>query len=157
MQLPKLKYNAPSTRQQILQFNGVRYTKATSDGDLAESLNLSSREFPGLTQRLGRSQVGSFTAPTAIYSKDKLVVVDGTDLIYDGEVVGQVTAGEKQIAAVNSKVVVFPDKVYYDTDKKEFGQMAVSLALSGVTFTETTLEVAANPAAGRPPAGPDPL
>lgn len=147
--LTKARYTTPSTRQQIIRFNGVCYTKAAGDGDLAESLNLSSREFPGLTQRLGRIQVGSYAAPTAIHSKDKLVVVDGTDLIFDGTVVGQVTAGEKQIATVNSKTVVFPDKVYYDADKQEFGPMARTITLSGVTFTGTTLEAAGNPMEGK--------
>lgn len=147
--LAKARYTVPSTRQQTLQFNGVRYAKATQDGDLAESLNLSSREFPGLTQRLGRAVVGSYTAPTAIHGKDRLVVVDGTNLLVDGEVVGQVTAGEKQIATVNSKTVVFPDKVYYDGDKGEFGQMALTLNLDSATFTDSTLEVKADPLEGK--------
>lgn len=151
MKLPHLRYTAPATRQQIMQFNGVRYGKSPGDGDLAESLNLSSRHYPALSQRLGRAEAGSYTAPTALFAKDKLCVVDGADLIYDGKVVGRVAAGEKQMAAVNSKILVFPDKVYYDTHKQEFGQMGMSLALdrAKLTFTANTIQLSENPVAGK--------
>ena len=151
MRLPILRYSAPATRQQVLQFNGVRYGPGGGDGDLAESLNLSSRLYPALGQRLGREAVGGYTAPTAVYARDKLCVVDGTDLLYDGKRVGTVTAGEKRVAAVNSKILVFPDKVYYDVEKGEFGPMARSVVLAhgGLTFTDDALEVSENPVEGK--------
>ena len=36
---------------------------------------------------------------------------------------GQVTAGQKHFATINTKIVIFPDKAYYDTATEEFGSL----------------------------------
>ncbi len=70
-------------------------------------------------------------------------MVDGTDFLYDGKVVGHVTAGEKQFATINTKIVIFPDKVYYDTEAEKFGMLAAEYPgfPGDVTFTANTLTV----------------
>lgn len=150
--MPMLQNAESRTRQQILQFGGIHYGKTTGDGDLSESRNLSSRDWPALSQRLDRKELPGYSSPTAIYARDKLVAVDGEALLYDGAAVGAVSPGEKQIVQVNSKICVFPDKVYYDTDTKTFGKMAEKLTLSAadVTFTEKSLALGGDPAEGGP-------
>lgn len=148
MNLPYMKNGSRAGRQQILEFKGLQYGKTTQDGELAETLNLSSRQWPALCQRRGRTVVGTYTSPTAIYAKDKVVVIDGTNVIYDGKTVGQVKAGEKQIVNVAEKVCIFPDKAYYDTQSGVFGEMAVSVSIQA-TFTTDTLTASADPAEGK--------
>lgn len=123
MNLPYLSQNPGKNRQQVIRFGGVRYGEGASPGELSESLGLSSGRFPALSQRAGRKTAGSFENPAGLYARGALCVADGTRLLYDGEIVGTVEPGEKQFAAINTKIVVFPDKVYFDTKTKEFGPL----------------------------------
>ena len=130
-------------RKQIIAFAGLNYGQGAGDGELAESWGLSSARFPCLSQRDGRKTAGTYTSPTGLYARGKLCVVDGTDFLYDGKVVGHVTAGEKQFATINTKIVIFPDKVYYDTEAETFGMLAAEYPgfPGDVTFTANTLTV----------------
>lgn len=110
MNLPRMLYSEGKTKKEIVQFAGLNFSDAAQEGQARECRNLSSRRFPYLTTRLRREPVGDYTAPTAVTAWDKLVVVDGTSLIYDGAVVGTVLAGKKQFATVNTKLVIWPDK-----------------------------------------------
>lgn len=143
MRLPQMQYAGDRRKQQTLQFGGIQYGRSGGEGDFSETLNLSSRQFPTLSQRGARKKVADYEHATALFAKNKLVVVDGTSLIYDGDVVGTVTEGEKQIVSVNSKIIVFPDKVYYDMTADKFGSMeaSVSAEAAKVTWTEETLKM----------------
>jgi hypothetical protein len=143
MKLPYLTAATSKNRKQIITFGGVNYSRDTHDGELLESFGLSSAQFPCLSQRAGRKKYADYTSPTALYARGKLCVVDGTDFLYDGKVVGQVTAGEKHIATINTKIVIFPDKAYYDTEAEEFGSLGASYPsyAGDVTFTANTLTV----------------
>jgi len=130
-------------KRQIIAFGGVNYSLKTNDGELSESLELSSARYPCLSQRAGRKSVGGYTDPTGLYARGELCVVDGTDFKYGGRVVGQVEEGEKLFATINSKIVIFPDKVYYDTEADEFGSLSAGYPSYGgdVEFKENTLSV----------------
>lgn len=143
MRLPYMRSTPNRSRKQIVTFGGVNYSRDFGEGELLESFGLSSSQFPCLSQRAGRKTHGSYQSPTGLYARGKLCVVEGTDFLYDGEVVGQVSEGEKQFATINTKIVIFPDKAYYDTDAKEFGSLAASYPgyTGDVTFTTNTLAV----------------
>lgn len=143
MRLPYMTAPAGKNRKQTITFGGVNYSRDTRDGELAESSGLSSAQFPCLSQRAGRKKYADYTSPTALYARGKLCVVDGTDFLYDGKVVGQVAAGEKHIATINTKIVIFPDKVYYDTEEEKFGPLGATYPgyAGDVTFTANTLTV----------------
>lgn len=152
MKLPILKYSESRMRNQVMQFRGIQYGRFTRDGEFSETLNLSARNDPSISQRTARGKItGAWTAPTAIYAKDKLVVVDGTNFYYDGQIVGQVTTGQKQIVAVNSKIIIFPDKVYYDTEQQVFASMGVKVTIpaANVTFTDKEITLSENPVEGK--------
>ena len=55
--LPYMPYAANKTEQQIIQFGGVEYGKSGDNGALAESMNLSARQFPALSQRGGQIRI----------------------------------------------------------------------------------------------------
>ena len=136
------------TEQQIVRFSGLDYRVGAADGTLADSKNLSSALFPGIYQRGGRSIYGEYDSPTSIFSREKLCVVDGSDFIYDGEKIGNVTPGEKQMAVVNTKLVIFPDKMYFDLQNKEFKTLEPSVTAlpNTAVFTKNTLKLTPNPA-----------
>lgn len=119
MNLPILKVPGNRREQYTVAFRGVRYGEGASDGELEDSRNLTSERFPCLSPRSGRSTEGSYGSATAVFFKGKMLVVDGTKLLYGGVEIGTVSEGEKQIVAVNSKAVIFPDKIMYDTETGE--------------------------------------
>lgn len=127
MKLPYLSEVRSKTQKQIITFAGLNYGENHRDGELASCENLSSRRFPALSQRAGRSTVQSYSSATAIFAKgDKLLVVDGTSLLYDGVTVGTVKAGAKRFASINTKVVILPDKKIFDTADSSLTSMDAS-------------------------------
>lgn len=106
-------------------------------------MNLSARQYPALSQRMERAEAGSYAAATAVFGKGKLCVVDGTKFLYDGVEKGTITEGEKQIVSINTKIVIWPDMVCYDTEADEFSSLwkKVKVPASKATFTGNTLTV----------------
>lgn len=141
-QAPFLNYTSNKQVRQVVQFGGVRYGRGGQDGEFSETLNLSSRQYPTLSQRGGRrTSEKEYTSPSSLYARGELVVVDGTDLYYGDKVVGQVVPGEKQFATINTKVVIFPDKVYYDTKDDKFGLLEAwaQFPPGSITWTDSTI------------------
>lgn len=145
MDLPYHTRSGERRRGQELSFGGVNVRANAAPGELAESENLSSAELPVLTQRGGRTSLGAYPAATALAAWERLLVVSGTDLYYDGARVGTVSPGEKQFAFLNTKLCIFPDKLYIDTAdgkvKRLDGRYFVGAGAG--TFTEDTLTVTA--------------
>lgn len=119
MNLPILKVPGNRREQYTVAFRGVRYGEGARDGELEDSRNLTSERFPCLSPRGGRSTEGIYGSATAVFFKGKMLVVDGTKLLYGGAEIADISTGEKQIVAVNSKAVIFPDKIMYDTETGE--------------------------------------
>lgn len=126
MNLPILKVPGNRREQYTVAFRGVRYGEGARDGELEDSRNLTSERFPCLSPRVGRSTEGSYGDATAVFFKGKMLVVDGTKLLYGGVEIGTVSEGEKQIVAVNSKAVIFPDKIMYDVNTETLQSMEAS-------------------------------
>lgn len=141
MNLPYMAGTRAKTRRQIVSFGGINYSREAREGELAESTGLSCAQWPCLSQRAGRKTAGTYAAPTALYARGKLCVVDGTDLVYGDQTVGQVTPGPKQFAVINTKLVIFPDQVYYDTASGVFGSLGAKLEAVGgmASFTDNSL------------------
>ena len=126
MNLPILKVPGNRREQYTVAFRGVRYGEGARDGELEDSRNLTSERFPCLSPRGGRSTEGSYGSATAVFFKGKMLVVDGTKLMYGGVEIGTVSEGEKQIVAVNSKAVIFPDKIMYDVNTETLQSLEAS-------------------------------
>lgn len=145
MKLPYLGSSPGRSQQQIIAFGGIHYGEGASPGELEESRGLSSARFPCLSQREGRKTFGTHEDPTGLYARGALCVVDGTDFIYGGRTVGSVEAGEKQFATINTKIVIFPDKKYYDTATGEFGSLDAEYMVwpGTLTFTDSVITIPA--------------
>lgn len=142
MRLPYAQYVNTPAQVRTIDFKGYSVKPIIEDGQMRDMKNLSSDGYPNMTQRKMRKVVSSqFNNPSNIASrKEKLVVVDGTSVYYDGANIGTVTAGEKQIASINSKICIFPDKVYYDTVEQEFGSLDAecSIETSGTVYIKVS-------------------
>lgn len=137
--LPYLKKETNRTEKYIVQFRGLNYDEGYKDGELADCENLSSEKFPCMSPRRQRVKVAQFNAPSTLHTKQELLVIDGTQVIYNGTVIGSVTEGRKQTATIGNYIVIFPDKVYYDTAKSTFQSMEAHYSAAGLVFTDSTI------------------
>lgn len=137
--LPYLsEVQSPSKKYSIV-FRGLNYGEGTQDGEFSDTYNISTDLYPCITQRAARVQVGKYEGATDIHAKGELLVIKGTEVLYDGVKKGDVTAGKKQIATIGNYVVIFPDKVYYNVAEDKFGNMEIVYTASGLKFTASTI------------------
>ena len=117
MYLPALSNMESRRQQQIITFGGINYGQNTQDGQLADCRNLTAEHFPCLHPRAGRkTAVSGLTAPEQIFAAEgNLYIVDNGALKLGGSTLLTLTPGKKQLAVINSKLVIFPDKVMVDT------------------------------------------
>ena len=115
MKLPRHPNNIQHRKVQTLEFKGLNLTNLTQDGEFVDTLGLQSDGYPYITQIPERVAVTGYSSPTDVFVWDRdLYVVDGTNLKKNGTTIGTVTAGQKQMAVINTKLVIWPDKKYVD-------------------------------------------
>ena len=129
-------------RKEMVSSRGINYSDHYQDGDLADSENLSARRWPYIATRNARMRVDGIQNATALTSGNGLVAVIGTDLYYKGEKVEMpegvaFTAGAKQFAAVNTKLVIWPDKVYLDLTTNSVKPLGATLEAAGAVVEVT--------------------
>lgn len=139
MRLPRISYDLGELASEIVAMRGINYSDAFQDGDIRDCKNMSARRYPYLSTRRGREQLTQYEGATALTAWNKLVAVQGVDLLYDGTVVGHVSPGEKQFAVINTKMVIWPDKVYLDFTTKTVHNLGASISGTGAVFTEDTI------------------
>lgn len=119
MYLPLVTAASGKTRRQIVKFGGLNRAQDAKEGELRDSVGLSSREWPCLSQRRGRRLVGAAPGADALFAWDKLVTAQEGRLYYGQLDVGAVTPGKKQFAVVGGKLCIFPDGKYLDLEAAE--------------------------------------
>ena len=119
MRLPYLSADPGRKRQQIIGFGGVNYGEGAKDGELAESLNLRSDLYPCMSPRIGQASLKTFDGAEGILGGDDLFVAAGGKLYKNGEEFATLTPGEKTLLKMNTKLVVFPDKVYFNLNDED--------------------------------------
>ena len=119
MYLPRMKYKSDKHISQIVQFGGIHYGRGGTDGEFSETENLSSTQFPVLSQRKSRKQAEGYSAATDLFGWDKLVVVADGKLYLENEEICEVNDAPKQFAVVNSKLIVWPDRLQIDLTNHE--------------------------------------
>lgn len=134
---------AENSKKYTVQFRGLNLGEDYTEGEMSECRNISSALWPCISQRPERVTADEYEAPVAMHAKGELLVIDGTKVMYGGREVGSVGTERKQIATLGRYIIIFPDKVYYDTLTDTFGSMNISYtAPAGKTvFTNATLTV----------------
>lgn len=147
MMLPDWPMVRITRRKETVQSRGINYSDNYGEGDLAGSENLSVRRWPYIATRNARERQQDYQDVTALTSWNGLVAVIGTDLYYKGEKVEmpedvEMTAGAKTFAAVNTKLVIWPDKLYLDmsTEPVSVKKLGATLEATGATVAVTEVE-----------------
>jgi hypothetical protein len=142
MELPYLKNITPSGQKQVVEFKGYNANSVILEGEMSETMNISTNEYPCLTLRHPRKVIkDDLTAPTALFGQTELAYVDGTNFYYNGADKGLVTEGKKQMATIGDKIIIFPDKTYYDISDDVYGTLekTYTSGASQITFASNTI------------------
>lgn len=142
MELPILE--AGRTTQDITSaFYGRDHRLRIGDGWWYETCNLTSREAPMMATRPRRGTVETNEGFQGMIAKEKLAVVKGGTLYYGGAAtpITGLADGEKQLVSMGAFIVIFPDKVYYNTaDTTDYGAIESRYTSSGsVSYALCTL------------------
>ena len=131
--LPKLGYEY-AERVVTDVFAGYRHKARIGDGEFYDTRNLTSAYYPLLGNRKKRARVRTMRAPGGLLAKEKLAFVEDGTLWYDGKetAVTGLSPGKKQLVSMGAVIVIFPDKVYYNTaDPADFGSLEASYRSAG--------------------------
>jgi len=151
MRLRPVPYSDGITKSVQIKFGGLNRGIGAADGELADMRNLTSDHYPVLASRARRGQLdlvgyygpGGSGSPapdvTALYAHEKLCWVDGTGFYYDGVKKGNVSRGDKALVSLGVYIVIFPDKVYYDTLDDVFGKLESVWSGNRLTFSDGLL------------------
>ncbi len=146
MHYPKLNARQ-KTRTMTDSWPGYVHKLRIREGACYDMQNLSGDEYPLLAVRKPRGLVGTLTDPGGLLEKDAPCWVSGGTLYVNGlatSVTG-LAAGEKQLVSMGAYVLIWPDKVYYNTaDPTDTGSMEASYQTTG-TVTYTPCDVDGNP------------
>ncbi len=135
MQLPNLNQISRS-RSTANAFGGYQHTISCAENECYEAQNLSTRNYPALSPRLPRKCVTKLTKPNGLYAKNGLLWVDGTDVYYNASLVGKVADSPKTFCGIGTKILIWPDKMYFDTSTLTLANLgAYWESISNVTFT----------------------
>ena len=138
--LPKLNNATSLLRSYQVQFGGLNHNIGAGDGELYDMKNMASDHYPVLCPREKRKYVAVLDNATGgmISYGGVIVYVDGTSvkILKNGAVVtvGAVTAGEKQFATFQNKVIIYPDKVMVDIDENAITSMEKAVTLGTAVF-----------------------
>lgn len=137
--LAQLPRQIPRREARVISLGGLNFSDDYADGQFEWTKGISARRFPYISTVVARRKMDGYEQCTALGSWDDLVAVKGTQLYYKGKSIGTVTAGEKQFAVINTKLVVWPDKKYIDMTQDTLVDMVASQSLSGVQFSGNTI------------------
>lgn len=123
MYYPKLR-ESYTTQQVIEEFHGYNHNLKIGEGEFYDMKNLTSSYYPLLANRGKRGIVRQLKEPRGLLGKSRLAYMDGGRLYYGGvdltdywEAEGlTVTDGEKQLVSMGAYIILFPDKLYINTE-----------------------------------------
>ncbi len=138
MSLPYLRSeNKEKKQQEISNFAGLNRSPVIPSNEFEDMKNCSAYQVPCISPRRGRKEkiTLSSTAGTIGYFDGKLAVIDGNKFSYDGAEKATLSSeGPKQMAYMNKYIVIFPDKIYYDTINDVIKHMEVSITGTSKQF-----------------------
>lgn len=139
--MPTFPYlDAQTTQRDVTDaFYGYNHQTKIGRGEFYDTRNLSSDHVPMMSPRRPRAYTEVSGELQGIIEKDALAYVVGGTLFYNGIAtpVTGLASGAKQLVSMGAYIIIFPDKVYYNTaNGAEFGSMEASYETSGsVSYT----------------------
>ncbi|MFZ5975204.1 MAG: hypothetical protein ACOYU3_07330 [Bacillota bacterium] len=127
-------------RDVVLEFGGYDHRPQISENAFDDMANMSSSLYPILSPRGKRGTLTLLSTPNGIAAKSNLFWVDGTALYHNGALVTGLTLqnNAKQFVSMGAYLLIWPDKVYYNTEDQTYGNLGAEITIAGdVTCTLT--------------------
>lgn len=141
MRYPEMNIKLNKRQTQALEIQGINLTDDYRDGQLETCKGISTDRYPYITTRQARELVDSGIPqeyqPVSIFAWEKLFVVSnepadngGYKCYYGGVYCGDAVNLDlpKQYAVVNSKLVMWPDKIYFNLYDREMRSYPLTTA-----------------------------
>ena len=130
-ELPFL-YELPASSEMITQFGGYNHNPRIADNEFDDMSNMSSSSFPILSTRNKRGVLTVLNKPNGIAAKSNLFWVEGTRLYYNGTLVTGLTLTDspKQMVSMGAYLLIWPDKVYFNTADSTFGNLEAEITIA---------------------------
>lgn len=132
-----------TSRDMISEFAGYNHSMRCGENEFYNEQNMTADYYPILSPRKGRSADEDYTGSTinGLCSKNGLIKVIGTDLIYKNEKIASVEDSPKKMCGMGGYVIILPDKLIFNTKDLTIKKMEASFTTSGVVkFSMCTLE-----------------
>lgn len=140
MELPALRPFARSQKT-VNAFGGLNRTEGCGEQELAQAENMSAGRYPALCSREPRRLLATLAEPYGVYEKNGLLWVDGDTLYYNGAAMGRVEKSRKTFCGIGSRVLIFPDRLAFDTETQQLKPLgAVWQSVGQVYFTPARLD-----------------
>ena len=112
-----------NSRSLVRAFGGLNETYACTEAEYSAGVNFSARNFPALSTRKPRRRLRELTGLNGMYHLNGLLTICGKDLTYTPDAADTdtvvctdaVTDGKKALVGIGTKILIFPDKVAFDT------------------------------------------
>ena len=136
MKLPALAAVQKNTNM-INSFLGLNQGMNIADAEFSDMENMTNDNFPVLTPRAERGVVkriyGKFHGMANNFQK--LVWCEDTKLYYDSTPVIEVEDSDKKFVMMGSNLVIFPDKIIYNTETDTVSNIENEVTVSSATFS----------------------
>lgn len=130
MHLPMVK-SIPYSMDGTTGFSGYNHNLTIGNSEFFDQRNISPEKLPIATPRKRRGILRAFTKANGLFAHEKLGWVDGTDLYYDAVKVGDVQDSEKTFVLMGAHVLIWPDKVFFNTLTGEMANMEAYYTSTG--------------------------
>lgn len=112
-------------------FNGYNKNLDAQENEFDDMKNISSSFFPVFSPRKNRGTLTVLDKPNGLAAKSNLFWVDGTTLYHNGFAVDNLTLEDspKQFVSMGAYLLIWPDKVYYNTADRTYGMLEASITI----------------------------
>ena len=154
-----------NTRNMLRVFGGLNETYSCTEAEYSAGINFSARNFPALSTRLPRRKLRETAELNGMYHLNGLLMVCGTSLIYTPDdsdelevtLENAVEDGKKALVGIGTKILIFPDKLAFDTVSREVSALGAvwSGANASVEFAPCDAEGRVYEVSGSGPSEPE--
>lgn len=143
----------PTSRDMVDVFGGYNHNLRIGENEFYNMKNMTSDHYPVLSPRGKRGfyQRGEENVTAqAMIAKDSLCYLDGTDLYindYHEDLSSYIKTDDefypKQLVSMGAYIIILPDKVYYNTENGEFGNIEAEFVKEQgdpITFSLCTID-----------------
>jgi len=134
-------------------FKGYNHNLKIADGEFYDMRNLTSSDYPLLSNRAKRGYVKQLTAPSAMLGKSKLAYIDGATLWYGDKNYSSFLEAKgfrisdtedmlpKQLISMGAYIIIYPDKLYINTEDPEKDCGSIEARFSTVEGQDVTYTI----------------